>query len=129
MWDDRYLSNADFAFIYPFFTNDEVNRLEQKFLEQIQYLRSQYRRYNVTVKASLYAKYYYELRALYKDRVKEFPVAALSNVDARNLEIRSHKYADVFSDIVKQREKLSRTVGSPATFSREKQSTGFVVLS
>ena len=59
VWDDRYLSNADFAFIYPFFVTDEINRLEQKFLELIQY--------NVTVKSSLYAKYYFELRALFKD--------------------------------------------------------------
>ena len=38
VWDDRYLSNADFAFIYPFFTTEEVNKLEQKFLELIQYV-------------------------------------------------------------------------------------------
>ena len=35
VWDDRYLSNADFAFIYPFFVTDEINKLEQKFLELI----------------------------------------------------------------------------------------------
>lgn len=43
VWDDRYLSNADFAFIYPFFVTDEINKLEKKFLELIQY--------NVTVKS------------------------------------------------------------------------------
>ena len=37
MWDDRYLSNGDFATIYPFFTADEINKLEEKFLELIQY--------------------------------------------------------------------------------------------
>jgi hypothetical protein len=61
VWDDKYLSNADFAFIYPFFVTEEINRLEQKFLELIQY--------NVTVKASLYAKYYFELRALFRNEV------------------------------------------------------------
>jgi hypothetical protein len=35
VWDDRYLSNADFAFIYPFFVTEEINRLEKKFLELI----------------------------------------------------------------------------------------------
>lgn len=25
VWDDKYLSNADFAFIYPFFVTDEIN--------------------------------------------------------------------------------------------------------
>ena len=59
VWDDRYLSNADFAYIYPFFATLEINKLEKKFLELIQY--------NVTVKSNLYAKYYFELRALFKD--------------------------------------------------------------
>ena len=59
VWDDKYLSNADFAFIYPFFVTAEINKLEQKFLELIQY--------NVTVKSSMYAKYYFALRALFKN--------------------------------------------------------------
>ena len=66
VWDDRYLSNDDFAYIYPFFVTKEINKLEQKFLDLIQY--------NVTVKASLYAKYYFELRSLFKDSEKEFPL-------------------------------------------------------
>ena len=66
VWDDRYLSNADFAYIYPFFATLEINKLEKKFLELIQY--------NVTVKSNLYAKYYFELRALFKDNDKEFPL-------------------------------------------------------
>lgn len=45
--------------------NEEINNLEKKFLELIQY--------NVTVKANLYAKYYFELRALFKDNEAEFP--------------------------------------------------------
>jgi len=31
------LSNADFAFIYPFFVTEEINKLEAKFLELLQY--------------------------------------------------------------------------------------------
>ena len=27
VWDDRYLSNSDFAFIYPFFVTEEINQL------------------------------------------------------------------------------------------------------
>jgi len=37
VWDDKYLSNADFAFIYPFFVTEEINKLEQKFLELLQF--------------------------------------------------------------------------------------------
>ena len=69
VWDDRYLSNSDFAFIYPFFMTEQLNRLEKKFLELIQY--------NVTVKSSLYAKYYFELRALFKDNEREFPLVPI----------------------------------------------------
>lgn len=36
VWDDRYLSNSDFAFIYPFFVLDEINMLELKFLELLE---------------------------------------------------------------------------------------------
>jgi len=120
VWDDRYLSNADFAFIYPFFTTEEINKLEQKFLELIQY--------NVIVKASLYAKYYYELRTLYKDNQKEFPLAPLNNYDAGKLEIRSNKYQDAFSDVSKEKEKMSSTIGSVETIKKEKKSSGFAVI-
>jgi len=58
VWDDRYLSNGDFAFIYPFFSKSEINILEQKFLQLIQY--------QVTVKASGYMNFYYDLRAFDK---------------------------------------------------------------
>ena len=37
MSDDRFLSNADFAEMYPFFDVKELNNLEMKFLELIQY--------------------------------------------------------------------------------------------
>ena len=62
VWDDKYLSNSDFAFIYPFFVTKEINLLEKKFLEMIQY--------NVTVKSAVYAKYYFALRGLCKEKVK-----------------------------------------------------------
>ena len=53
-------------------------------------------RYNVTVKSSLYAKYYFELRALFKDNQKEFPLKPLDKGDAEKLEIRSKDYKDTF---------------------------------
>jgi len=75
VWDDKYLSNADFAFIYPFFITEEINKLEQKFLELLQFVilieisNKVWIRYNVTVKSALYAKYYFELRTLFKNEV------------------------------------------------------------
>jgi hypothetical protein len=81
VWDDFYLSNADFGFIYPFFPTEDLNKLEKKFLELIQY--------NVTVKANLYAKYYFELRALFRDNEREFPLVPLDSHEAKQLEIDS----------------------------------------
>lgn len=56
MWDDKYLSNSDFTSIYPFFDNEQLNTLELKFLELIQY--------NTHIKLSIYTKYYLELKAV-----------------------------------------------------------------
>jgi len=84
VWDDRYLSNADFAFIYPFFVTEEINKLEMKFLELIQY--------NVTVKSALYAKYYFEMRALFSNNEKEFPLTPLDKKDAERLELNSKSH-------------------------------------
>lgn len=81
VWDDRYLSNADFAYIYPFFTTNEINNLEQKFLELLNY--------SVTVKAALYAKYYFELRGLFNENASEFPLQPLDREKAAELEGRS----------------------------------------
>ena len=67
--------------MYPFFTTEEINKLEQKLLELIQF--------SVTVKASLYAKYYFELRALFKENESEFPLMPLEKTKALELEGRS----------------------------------------
>lgn len=102
MWDDRYLSNADFAFIYPFFVTDEINQLEKKFLELIQY--------NVTVKSALYAKYYFEMRALFTNNEKEFPLTPLDKRDAEKLELNSGQYKDKFT-AADAKERQSSTFG------------------
>jgi hypothetical protein len=84
---------------------EEINKLEQKFLELIQY--------NVTVKSNLYAKYYFELRALFKDNEKEFPMKPLDKKDAENLEVRSKDYKNQFES--QAPERLNNTFGSLAS--------------
>jgi len=56
----------------------------------------------------LYAKYYFELRALFKDSEKEFPLKALDKKDADNLEIRSRDYKNHF-EVENQPKKLNLT--------------------
>jgi hypothetical protein len=75
IWDDKYLSNGDFSYIYPFFEKNQLNILEMKFLEMIQY--------NVYVKLSVYMTFYLELKAL----VFENPVSkALTRFEVRKME-------------------------------------------
>ena len=50
----------------------------------------------MTVKSNLYAKYYFELRALFKDNEKEFPLKPIDKRDAEKLDIRSREYKDIF---------------------------------
>jgi hypothetical protein len=80
------------------------------------------------VKASLYAKYYYELSALYKDNKKDFPLAPLNATDAGKLEIRSHKYHDAFCDVTKEKAKMNSTIGSVENVHKEKKTRGFAVI-
>jgi len=102
VWDDKNLSNAQFAFIYAFFVTDEINMLEQKYLELIQY--------NVNVKSTMYARYYFELRSLFKD---EFPLKPLDKKNAAMLEINSNKYRNDLE--TKNKNNKSSTTGTIST--------------
>ena len=75
IWDDKYLSNGDFSYIYPFFEKAQLNILEMKFLEMIQY--------NVYVKLSVYMTFYLELKTLVQD---EYVNKAMSNYDFKKSE-------------------------------------------
>ena len=83
MWDDKYLSNADFSYIYPFFDTKQVNSLEMKFLELIQY--------NTHIKFSIYTKYYLELKSLVPE---DFPLKAMDAFTSQKLEQQSQKMED-----------------------------------
>ena len=75
IWDDKYLSNGDFSYIYPFFDKNQLNILEMKFLEMIQY--------NVFVKLSVYTTFYLELRALIHEG---YPKKALTRYEVLKME-------------------------------------------
>ncbi|KAL8454065.1 hypothetical protein Emed_000563 [Eimeria media] len=74
VWDDQLLSNATFARIYPFFTRDEMNRLEATFLDLLHF--------EVVVKPSTYAKYYFELRAVQDNLYHSLPSVSPDTADA-----------------------------------------------
>lgn len=78
MWDDKFLSNQDFSYIYPFFDIAQVNKLEMKFLELIQYFTH--------IKFSIYTKYYLELKSLIPE---EFPLKPMDIFTMQKLENQS----------------------------------------
>jgi hypothetical protein len=78
MWDDKYLSNSDFAYIYPFFDSDQINMLEMKYLELIQY--------NTHIKSSIYTKYYLELKSVASE---EYPIKPMDKYSLQKLESQS----------------------------------------
>lgn len=66
-------------------TTDEIfalvrNEMERHFLELLQF--------NINVPASVYAKYYFDLRSLADDNNLNFPLEPLSNKRAQKLEVR-----------------------------------------
>jgi len=82
VWDDRSLHNVDFSVFCPMFTLKEINFLEKKFLGLIDY--------DVSITASLYASYYFQLRTLCQrvDRelsLKPMDVEAAAKLEARGV--------------------------------------------
>lgn len=68
----------------------------------------------MTVKSNLYAKYYFELRGLFKDNEKEFPLKPINKDEAERLEIRSKDYKDIFEGEGQKaaKSRLTSTIGS-----------------
>ena len=61
VWDDTPLINADFSILYPPLTVKEINYLERKLLDLLEF--------KLTVSPSLYAQYYFELRSICEESI------------------------------------------------------------
>lgn len=88
VWDDRSLHNIDFSVFCPMFTLKEINHLERKFLELIDY--------DVSVNSSLYASYYFQLRTLCQRENREFTLKPMDSAVAAQLEARGIAYTNEF---------------------------------
>lgn len=106
MWDDKYLSNSDFSYIYPFFETAQVNALEMKFLELIHY--------NTHIKFSIYFKYYSELKTLVPE---DFPLKPMDEYTMSKLEYQSKS----------MEEKLKKNSRTSADEKKPGMGTKFVI--
>ncbi|XP_036278144.1 cyclin-Y-like protein 1 isoform X3 [Pipistrellus kuhlii] len=78
VWDDQAVWNVDYCQILKDITVEDMNEMERHFLELLQF--------NINVPASVYAKYYFDLRSLADDNDLPFVFAPLSRERAQNLE-------------------------------------------
>ncbi|GAM20073.1 hypothetical protein SAMD00019534_032480 [Acytostelium subglobosum LB1] len=78
VWEDQSVWNVDFLPVFDNLTAADLNNLERQFLSLIQY--------NVSLTASIYAKYYFELRTFSKLDSSHFPLNPLDKLGARRLE-------------------------------------------
>jgi len=101
VWDDTPLINADFSILYPALTVKEINFLERKFLDLLEF--------KLTVSSSLYAQYYFELRSICEENAQTFSTKPLSKAQARRLELRSN-LTELYQKEKHQYKKRSMTV-------------------
>eukprot|EP01112_Ceratiomyxa_fruticulosa_P000895 TRINITY_DN1084_c0_g1_i3.p1 TRINITY_DN1084_c0_g1~~TRINITY_DN1084_c0_g1_i3.p1 ORF type:complete len:379 (-),score=62.35 TRINITY_DN1084_c0_g1_i3:118-1254(-) len=78
VWEDQSVWNVDFLPVFDNLTSADLNKLERQFLALLQY--------NVSLNASLYAKYYFELRTFSQVDPQNFPLQPLDKLNAKRLE-------------------------------------------
>lgn len=81
VWEELAVWNVDFVDVFSNLTVKDLNQLERQVLNGLQF--------NVTLKSSVYAKYYFEIRSFAKRNAKNFPLKPLDKAGSKRLEERS----------------------------------------
>lgn len=89
VWDDQAVWNVDYCQILRDISVKDMNELEREFLELLQF--------NINVPASVYAKYYFDLRTLAEANDLTFPCEPLSRDRAQKLEAMSRVMEDKYT--------------------------------
>jgi len=90
VWDDQAVWNVDYCQILQELTVDDMNSLERRFLELLQF--------NINVGSSVYAKYYFDLRHLASHAGLLFNISPLSPKRAKKLEASSRLHEQMTRD-------------------------------
>jgi len=99
IWEDVAVWNVDFLQVFPNVDVSDLNRLEREYLGLLQF--------TVSLSASVYAKYYFDLRALSDLTEDNFPLSPLSDKGISLLEAKSRGAEE---EIKKQRIHGDRAV-------------------
>jgi len=78
VWEDTAVWNSDFRSVFPLLKLGDLAKLEREFLKLLDF--------NVAIKSSVYAQYYFSLRTLAERNEINFPLQPLTKVQEERLE-------------------------------------------
>jgi len=96
VWDDQAVWNVDYCQILQELSVDDMNSLERRFLELLQF--------NINVGSSVYAKYYFDLRHLASHAGLLFNISPLSPKRAKKLEASSRLHEQMTRDNLESKD-------------------------
>jgi len=96
VWDDQAVWNVDYCQILQELSVDDMNSLERRFLELLQF--------NINVGSSVYAKYYFDLRHLASHAGLLFNISPLSPKRAKKLEASSRLHEQMTRDDLESKD-------------------------
>lgn len=103
VWVDKSrISNMVFLRIFNYMTIDDLSSIEREYLSSLQYI--------VSIKPSIFAKYYFALRSIAEQNETNFPLKPLSKEDEARLESLSHPNANRIITCQATRRKKSCSV-------------------
>lgn len=91
VWDDESYENIHFSKVFTRYPLKEINSMERLFLELIEY--------NVGIKKSEYARYYFILRTFAEKNNRSFPLKPLAVDTVRRLQSNANRAEERLKDI------------------------------
>jgi len=86
VWEDQTVWNVDYTKSFPEIQVDDLRNLEREFLIKIQF--------QLTLKPSEYARYYFALSSLRESTEENYPLKPLTKETAQKLEAKAQGYED-----------------------------------